>query len=191
VGTAGTAGSSPLGDLPFTVDDFFVPSGFMGDGEMPGNVSMLPDVTPESDRTCAGDRPTPGALGICHQVRYAQSSGMLWAGVFWQNPEGNWGSQPGFPIPSGATRVTFYAKGNVGGEVVKFIAGIMGELQYADSFKIEQEFTLSTEWTGYSLDLNGAVYDNVIGAFGWVASGDPAEGVTLPIEFKVDHIQWE
>lgn len=187
-GSAGVAGRTSTA-LPFTVDDFFVPSGFMGDGETPDNVIMLPDASPDSDKTCGGARALPAAVGVCHQVRYAKSGSMLWAGVFWQSPAGNWGDQLGYAIPSGATRVTFYAKGATGGEVVKFVAGIQGSLAHSDPFKIEHEFKLTAQWTGYSLDI-GTTYNQVIGAFGWVASGDPA-GVTLPMSFMIDHIRWE
>lgn len=189
-GAAGASGSGATQNLPFAVDDFFIPSGFMGDGETPGSVTMLPDASPNSDRTCGGDRAVPEAVGVCHQVSYMTSGSLLWAGVFWQNPAGNWGDQPGYAIPPGAKRISFFAKGAAGGEVVKFVAGIQGALTYSDSFKLEQEITLSSEWTGYSLSLSAA-YSQVIGAFGWVASGDPAAGVTLPVRFEVDHIRWE
>lgn len=187
--SAGTSGHTSTA-LPFTVDDVFVPSGFMGDGEEPDHVIMQPDAHPDSDKTCSGDRALPTAVGICHQVSYVKSGSKLWAGVFWQSAAGNWGDQPGYAIPPGATRVTFYAKGAAGGEVVKFAAGIQGALAHSDPFKIEHEFKLSNQWTSYSLDI-GTSYSEVIGAFGWVASSDPTAGVTLPLSFMIDDIRWE
>ena len=180
-----------IGDLPFAVDDVFAPSGFMGDGETPDHVLIVPDGSVGSDDTCGGDRPVPDAVGRCYQITYAAAGDALWAGVFWQSPPNNWGAQPGHAIPTGATRISFFAKGSAGGEVVKFVAGIQGMLAYSDAFKIEEEFTLSAEWTGYSLMIPAADYGRVIGAFGWVASADPEMGVVLPVSFQVDDIRWE
>jgi hypothetical protein len=78
--------------------------------------------------------------------------------------------------------VSFYAWGDTGTEVVKFLVGI-GD---ADGFAVETADTsLNTEPTQYSIDLSGqSIGAEVVGGFGWV-SGE-GEVVT----FFVDDIQW-
>lgn len=190
--TGGTDGSGGApGGLPLAVDDFFVPSGFMGDGAEEGNVVMLPN-TSDADATCSDDRPSTDTLGQCHTVTYTPAA-EGWAGVYWQSPEGNWGDQPGFAIPPGAQSVSFYAKGERGGEVVKFVAGGIEdeEMAHQDAFRVEETVTLSDAWQPYSLDLSSMSYDEVIGAFAWVVSVEENDETDSSFTFWVDDIRWE
>ena len=163
----------PPTSLPFAVDGWYVPSGFMGDAETFGNVTVV-------DNACDGAR-AGEANGVCRQFTWVQGS-LPWAGVFWQYPDGNWGTQPGLAVPSGATEVTFWAWGASGGEEVKFISGI-GDV---DGFAAETSFlTLTTTATEYSLPLSSVTIGaEVAGAFGWVI--ETGENVS----FFVDDIQW-
>ncbi|MCA9514386.1 MAG: hypothetical protein KC635_05545, partial [Myxococcales bacterium] len=157
--------------LPFVVDDHYVPSGFMGDGESGG---IVQDATPCPER--AGD-----ARGDCHSAVYTPG-GAGWGGVFWQFPEDNWGDLPGLPIDPGATKITLWAWGAVGGEKVRFIAGYA-----SDGFeRTTSVITLSTTPTAYVVDLAGTTYDDVAGGFGWVAEA-PASGT---VAFYIDDIAW-
>lgn len=164
--------SAPTG-LPFAVDDYWVPSGFMGDGERPGGITV-------EDDACDGDRAGGGA-GICRTFTWTKGSSG-WGGVFWQYPDGNWGDAPGLAVPEGATEVAFYAWGETGEEVINFLVGI-GD---ADGFAAESGgIALTTEPTPYVISLDGlAVGDEVVGAFGWVT--DSGEAAT----FTVDDVQW-
>ena len=161
--------------LPFTVDSFWVPSGFMGDGETPGGIAVTEDA-------CNGARAGEGQ-GACRQFTWRPGR-VGWAGVFWQYPEANWGTLPGLAIPAGATEVTLWAWGVEGGEEVKFLAGIGGAA--ADGFAAESAvFTLTTTPTQYRVALPTATLPSeLVGAFGWV-SGD-----TGGASFFVDDIQW-
>jgi hypothetical protein len=161
--------------LPFAVDSFWVPSGFMGDGETPGAIAVTEDA-------CTGSRGGEGQ-GTCRQFTWRPGR-VGWAGVFWQYPEANWGTLPGLAIPEGATEVTLWAWGATGGEEVKFLAGIGGAA--ADGFAAESTvFTLTTTPTQYRVALPTATLPNeLVGAFGWV-SGD-----TGGASFFVDDIQW-
>ena len=161
--------------LPFAVDSFWVPSGFMGDGETPGGIAVTEDA-------CNGARAGEGQ-GACRQFTWRPGR-VGWAGVFWQYPEANWGTLPGLAIPAGATEVTLWAWGTAGGEEVKFLAGIGGAA--ADGFASESAvFTLTTTPTQYRVALPTATLPSeLVGAFGWV-SGD-----TGGASFFVDDIQW-
>lgn len=167
------AGPTTPTTLPFAVDDYYAPSGFMGDGETPGGITVVDDA-------CDGDR-AGDASGVCRSFTWTRGANG-WGGVFWQYPDGNWGDAPGLPVPSGAVEVTFYAWGETGDEVVNFLVGI-GDV---DGFATESgPLALGTEPAQYTLSLDGlAVGDEVVGGFGWVTdTGDAAT-------FTVDDIQW-
>ena len=167
------AGPTTPTTLPFAVDDYYAPSGFMGDGAIPGGITV-------ADDACAGERAGEGS-GVCRSFTWTRGSNG-WGGVFWQYPDGNWGDAPGLAIPEGATEVTFYAWGATGDEVINFLVGI-GD---ADGFAAESGgIALSTAPTRYSVSLDDmAVGAEVVGAFGWVT--DTGDGAT----FTVDDIQW-
>jgi hypothetical protein len=195
---APTGGNHPPPDLamataamlPFVVDTVFVSSGFMGDGAMPGAITMTPAKTGDST-DCNGKRASTSALGSCHIVGYTPpaSGGMGWAGVYWQYPANNWGMKAGYAIPAGAKKVTFQAKGQKGGEKVTFLAGgIIGAANpYTDSVKATTMVTLTADWAPYTIDLSGQGYTQVLGGFGWTMAATDA-GTSAG--FFVDDIEW-
>jgi hypothetical protein len=187
-GGAGNTGG--LGDdgqalpLPLYVDQYFTPSGYMGDG-MHANA-----ILDESD--CKLPR-APGVLGLCHKFTYTPQThtagSSTWGGVFWQYPEGNWGAVEGRLVQPGATNVKFYAAGANGGETVKFLVGVRDStLPYEDSIRAEKSVVLTTEWTEYAVSFAGQSYERVIGPLGWsIATSQLAD----PIVFYLDDIRWE
>lgn len=72
----------------FAISDYFTPSGFMGDGELPGFVNMF------ASERCKEPRPA-GALGRCYHFDYGPPGRAFWAGAFWSYPSNNWGVEPG------------------------------------------------------------------------------------------------
>ncbi len=171
---AGTDAGTTL-SIPLAVDAAWIPSGYMGDGERPGGVQDTPE--------CAAPRPGTGA-GTCHKFTWTPGS-VGWAGVWWQYPEGNWGTTniPGLTVPAGATTLSFYAWGGTGGEVVKFLVG----MQAADGFGLDTgDTTLTAEPKQYTIDISRVRYGKVVGGFGWVAGG----GRTTPLVLFIDDIQW-
>ncbi len=193
--SGGGTDSGPSGTavkLPFYVSDQFVPTGFMGDS----TASMSAITLAHDAATCKSPR-TPNAGGDCFTATWAPNlgdAGAAWAGVYWQSPANNWGSKPGKAIAPGATKVTFYAAGKAGGEVIQLCAGgvnangASATLPYGDTFTVKQPaITLTTTWTQYELSLEGTTYTTVLGGFCWVTSTTATESVT----FYVDDIQWE
>jgi hypothetical protein len=190
-----TADTSVVSDVsmpaPLIVDEFFAPSGYMGDGETPGPIAMIP-AKPGDSKDCDGRRASSSAKGDCHQVTYSPpaSGGKGWAGVYWQYPANNWGTKPGYAVAAGAKKVSFWAKGAKGGEKLTFLAGGIAApgAAYQDSVSAKAEVTLTTEWAPYSIDIAGQTYTEVLGGFGWTMKGPDA---TPTGKFYVDDIRWE
>lgn len=114
------------------------------------------------------------------------TQGAGWAGVFWQNPANNWGRIKGGYDLTGASRLSFWVKGDKGGEVVEFkVGGIMGE--YSDSIeKTTGPLTLTRDWKKYNIDLSLSDLSYIGGGFCWVSSSiDAPEG---GIVFYVDEV---
>jgi len=109
-----------------------------------------------------------------------------WAGIRWQEPEDNWGTvkDGGYDL-RGATELSFWARGEEGGEPIDFIlGGIRGD--YPDSIQPTIHtgiISLSKEWKRYSIDLRGKDLSKVIGLFGWVSRVDPV--------FYLDDIRYD
>jgi hypothetical protein len=171
--TDGGGGGEMPTALPFAVDDWYGPSGYMGDGEHAGAITDA--------QTCMPSRPSTW-MGNCHRYTWTPS-GTAWAGVYWQYPDGNWGDRPGLQIPAGATAISFQAWGAAGGEKVDFMVGMMA----VDGFEAKQMgIELTTQPQRFTLSLAGATYSRVVGGFGWVA-----KDATAPITFGIDDIRWE
>src|SRR5207302_1401877 len=64
-------------------DNHFVPSGWMGDGAVPGRMTLT---------ECSTSNPHSGATAI--RIAYTQPV-IGWAGIYWVHPSENWGDRPG------------------------------------------------------------------------------------------------
>ncbi|MBU4252680.1 MAG: hypothetical protein KKC39_03960 [Candidatus Omnitrophica bacterium] len=160
-----------------TAGNHFIPSGYMGDfGDIKYNGASKEDAY-------LGDT----CIKIIYSGKAAQ--GARWAGIFWQNPANNWGSvDAGFDL-SLATKLTFWARGAVGGERIEEfkVGGIMGEFSDSDSATIGPVL-LNKEWTQYTIDLKGKDMSYIIGGFAWSTNVDNnPEGAT----FYLDEIKFE
>jgi len=131
--------------LPFYVyaDDFegmpWVPSGWMGAIE---SLSL--------DGKYA-ERPYAGAASL--RLRYEGEFG--WAAVAWQHPANNWGDQAGGFDLRGATQLELWARGEYGGERVKFGVGLIGDDKpHPDSGTASiDDIVLTSEWRRYRIPL--------------------------------------
>ncbi|MBK8900557.1 MAG: hypothetical protein IPM53_05195 [Anaerolineaceae bacterium] len=162
----------------------FAPSGWMGD---------LADI---SYYEC--DRSDPYSGDVAIRVSYQPAGPAGWAGIYWQEPAGNWGktANEGFDL-SGATGISFAAKGEHGGELISFGIGGIGcndpNAPYPDSLcpalRLDPDpIALTTEWEVYTLPIPGnSDLSSMIGGFFWAASGvDNPNGIT----FYLDDIKY-
>ncbi len=127
----------------------------------------------------------PHSGTTCMKCQFKAASGF--GGIAWQSPANNWGDQPGLDL-RGARKLTFWARGENGGEVVSFKLGILGpDAKFPDSDHSElPDVTLSTDWKQYSIDLSGKDLSRIATGFVWVVS---ASG--KPVTFYLDDVQYQ
>jgi hypothetical protein len=165
---------------PFNMSNYFFPSGWMGNFEEKGR--KLLEVN-----TAFKGKPRQGSSnGLCIKITY---KGSTWVGIYWQSPDGNWGDKPGRTV-TGANRVTFWAAGDQGNEVVEFKSGGSGiGSKYQDTFEVTTgRLSLERDWKHYEISLANQQLSNVIGAFAVIIHND---GVKTGTAIYLDKIQFE
>lgn len=158
-------------------DNHFIPSGWMGDSA-DIKVNDAASENPHSGTTCIKATYTNKATG-----------GARWAGIYWQHPVNNWGGVDKSYDLTGATKLTFWARGEKGGEVIQEVkmGGISGQYSDSDTAGIGP-LTLTSEWKQYEIDLSGKDLAHIIGGFCWSTNVDVnPEGAT----FYLDDIRYE
>jgi len=158
-------------------DNHFAPSGWMGDwGDIKLNVSDM-------DNAHSGAT----AIKIVYTAEKTKKAG--WTGIYWQNPPNNWGGQRGGYDLTGATKLTFWARGEKGGEKIEEFrsGGIPGEFADSDVAGIGP-IALTKDWKQYEIDLTDKDLTSISGGFMWSANvdGNPA-GFTI----YLDDIKYE
>ncbi len=140
----------------------FAASGFMPEGKCVAvNDAWVDD--------CNGNR-------SCIQAQFDRdctATGSGWAGVYWLRPANNWGDVKGAGLNlKGAKKLTFWARGENGGEVVTFKMGGVGMAHpHPDSDTATTEpITLTKEWKEYTIDLTGKDLSHIIGGFAWIGT---------------------
>ncbi|MFH1045580.1 MAG: hypothetical protein V1727_01270 [Candidatus Omnitrophota bacterium] len=145
-----------------SVSNHYIASGWMGDY---GDIEL--------DEGWTAD-PHAGTTSIRLVYSGKISQGARWAGIFWQNPPNNWGSakDAGFDL-SAATKFSFWARGEKGGERIEEfkIGGISGDYPDSDSAGIGP-VVLTPEWKQYTIDLAGKDLSYIIGGFCWATNVD-------------------
>ena len=159
-------------------DNHFVPSGFMPNGKC----VKFQDTWQENCHSGSS------CIRIDYDVECSRNDAQ-WAGVYWLNPANNWGRRKGGFNLTGAKKLTFWAKGSMGGEQIQefTIGGIEGD--YPDTDKIIiGPVILSSEWKQYTIDLTGRDVSFISGGFAWTpeAAVNPT-GCT----FYLDEIRFE
>jgi hypothetical protein len=159
------------------------------------------DVTAYSEAAlgCGGNRAPGPNVGSCHTFTYnllPPGQGKGFVGVSWVYPANNIGALPGYAMPPGATRVTFWVRGATGGEVVSFYAGghrtPTAAVPCVDSEAgAVSKMTLPATWTQVTMMLTGTYPDGVVDGFTWIANAGGQPSGTSSITFYVDGIQWE
>jgi hypothetical protein len=150
---------------PLPIDGIWVPSGWMGDGEVPGGALEFNVSTkdPHSPPTCDGWRydPSRGTLG--------------WAAVAYQL-ENNWGSAKGQDLSrKGFTRITFFARGKNGDGNERLIFKSGGHTARNAAFPASYEstsgaITLSKTWEQFSISLVDLDLSNTATAFAFAVN---------------------
>jgi hypothetical protein len=136
------------------------------------------------------DDPADGRT--CIKITYVPSVAnerQGWAGVYWLDPKANWGSSSGGYDLSNMTRLTFWARGEKGGEQIALfkVGGIEGT--HADTgAAVIGPIWLTKEWQHYVIDLRDADLSKVSGGFAWSTSASDNEG---PLAFYLDEIRYE
>ncbi len=142
------------------VPDVFSPSGWMGDW---GDIVL-------DDAFTNNYHSEPTCIKIIYSAVRSQGKG--WAGIYWLYPDKNWGDRPEGQDLTGVTALTFWARGEKGGEKAEFkVGGITGK--YLDSIQPPVStgiVVLSDRYQQYTINLAGKKLSHVIGGFCWVTS---------------------
>jgi hypothetical protein len=147
------------------LDNHYIPSNFMGDALNPDKFSL--------SQAWDEDRHS-GKTAI--QIEYHRGYNG-WAGVYWTDPENNWGERPGGYDLKGVTSLTFWAKADTNRQKIKILIGGINcykdrNFPYHDSVcdGISTTFYLTREWKPYTVDLTKVSRDwqHVLGGFGVV-----------------------
>ncbi|ODS37640.1 MAG: hypothetical protein A7315_03925 [Candidatus Altiarchaeales archaeon WOR_SM1_79] len=154
----------------------YIPSGWMGD---------YGDITFDDNYTIGAYSGT--SIKIEYSANASQEKN--WTGIYWQDPANNWGNKIGGFDLSGVSNLSFYAKGESGGEQIEFfVGGISGK--YFDSIqpKVSIDINLTDTWQKYTINLTNKNLSRVIGGFGFATNkSDCPDGCT----FYLDEVKYE
>lgn len=157
------------------IQNHYYPSGWMGDTQ---------------DLKVSGAYHDEPRLGkTCLRVTYLAKGSKEWAGIYWQNPPNNWGSAKGGYNLRGAARLTFWARGQNGGERLNEvkIGGLSGKYPDSDVAWIGP-ISLKKQWTQYTIPLDGKDLRYINGGFCFtLLSSDNPHGCT----FYLTEIRYE
>jgi hypothetical protein len=164
------------------IQNLFTPSGWMGDGEYGREYILF----------SGANRENPHSPPDCIKIEYTFGP-KAWGGIYWQNQPDNWGDMPGNNYAGiGISKVTFWARGETGTEVVEFKSGGIknANKKHNDSFIAGSGMIqLSDTWKKYQIDLSKTDLRNVLGGFCWVAGKD--YNAAKKITFYLDDIFFE
>jgi len=147
-----------------------------------GDENAVPPMDEEFSKNCYSGN-------TCIRATF-KVKGNNWGGWYFMNgvlksgqiePQANWGDEPNAGVDlKGATKLTFWARGEKGGEMVEFFVFGIGRdpstgkpiKPYPDSSsKVSLGYVeLSNEWKKYTIDLSGRNLSYVLGGFGWVTN---------------------
>lgn len=159
-------------------DNHYIPSGWIGDY---GDIKMIDQ---------SAENPHTGTTSIQFVYSAKKTQGQGWAGVYWQNPANNWGNKKGGFDLTGMTKLTFWARGAKGGEVLqKVMVGGITKGTYPDTLTVETgPIELTDTWKQYTVNLVGRDLSYVNGGFGWSTTADLNPGGAT---FYIDDIKFE
>lgn len=195
-GWAGSGAANPaLGYLARVMDQFHQTTAVYTDFCAAGNHFVVRGKISSSGGEAAlppmneGWTGNPQAGLTCIRAEF-RAQGNNWGGWYFLNgvwcrndpaPRPNWGEEPNAGVDlQGATTLTFWARGEQGGEVVEFFAFGVGRdpntgqplAPHPDSSpKVSLgPVTLTRDWRQYVINLAGRDLSYVLGGFGWVTN---------------------
>jgi hypothetical protein len=135
------------------------------------------------DEKCTID---PHSGATCMKLQYRAKDGF--GGIVWQDPANDWGEAPGGHDLSGAKKLTFWAKGENGGESVTFKMGVLGKTSPSTipTARASRTCALTKGWKQYEIDVAGKDLSCIKTGFVWVVGAKGA-----PITFYLDDIRYE
>lgn len=149
----------------------YVPSGWMGNTSAIGFDDRCTEI-PHSGATC---------------IKSEYKAADKWGGIAWQDPPNDWGDKDGGHNLTGATKLTFWARGRAGGEKVDFYIGaIKSDKPFPDTAIARITTTLTPDWKQYTIDLTGKNLTRIKTGFGWSLAGQGH-----PVAFYLDDIRYE
>jgi hypothetical protein len=178
VKAADTGGTGERASLPFDIYPNhgaplpYIPSGWMGNtGAM--KLDLASTDNPHSGNNC---------------LRWDYNASDNWVGVAWQNPEGDWGDKPGGYDLSGASKLTFWARGRNGDEQVSFGFGLIkSDKKYGDTAIVDGgKVTLTPSWQKFTISLADKDLSRIKTGFVMIIAGQGK-----PITIYLDDIRVE
>jgi hypothetical protein len=159
-------------------DNHYVPSGFMPNGK-------CIHLDPAWQQDCYEGN---SCIKIIYDIACSQQD-QKWGGIYWLNPANNWGGQKGGFNLQGAQELTFWAKGEKGGERIEEfkVGGILGDYPDSDTAVIGPVI-LTPEWRKYTIDLRGKDLSYISGGFSWSTNVDVNPHHCI---YYLDKIQYE
>lgn len=169
-------------------DNHYQPTGYMGDvGDIKVNEAFAEN--PHSGNTSIRVEYEAKGKGP-NECMY--NPPCKWAGVYWQEPPGNWGKEErfknnGFNLSS-YSRLRFWARADKPVTIEFKVGGI--DQPYGDSLSspLSQTFRLNQEWQEFEISLRGANLTHIIGGFCLVTNWNINPGGAT---FYLDDIRFE
>ncbi|MDR1876470.1 MAG: hypothetical protein LBQ84_02460 [Flavobacteriaceae bacterium] len=183
--------STPPRPPGYNIGNEFHPAGYMGCFD---KLDINPAYTIE-----------PLSSPHCYKVKvdFSDSCSAGFSGVYWtntvDNSGANWGQHSGTDLSNkGFSKVTFWAKGQKGGEVIEFGSGGINNTKdlkfkykdsYAEKYPTEgRNVTLTNSWQLYSIRLGKEDLSSVIGGFFFIVN---RQANSTGITFYLDDISFE
>jgi hypothetical protein len=179
-----TGGQEPLFEVPVAKLPYFIY------GEEQGNTYFASGYTDSNsvamDASCTNN---PYSGKTCIKAMYKESTGK--GGVIWQSPANDWGDKPGGFDFTGARKLTFWARGEKGGEKATFGFGYLTkdtakDKKYLDSDNGTRNVTLTPDWRFYTIYVSNKNLKLIKSGFFWSVEANGA-----PVTLYISDIKWE
>ena len=159
-------------------ENHYVPSGFMPNGNCLSFTEAWQENCQEG-KSC---------VKIVYDIECSRGD-QKWAGIYWLNPANNWGTRKGGYNLTGAKKLTFWARGERGGEQVQefTVGGVSGDYPDSDT-AVVGPIILGTQWRQYTIDLRGKDLSYISGGFSWTSSEEVNQE---DCTFYLDNIRFE